>query len=166
MNASLAQSMRQGWSRFSRQPFVRLVRHCVDRVFYGGDGLDGDELDFGIGAILGLLAMPGAFISILLSDKYSSLLRFLRHETHFDVYAASLPDEYFFIVLSMVVAGAVAIWKWDKLLPDRRDYANLAPLPIPSRKYLSWRISPMPCALSSPGSWRLISMPHLRCYFL
>jgi hypothetical protein len=30
----------------------------------------------------------------------------------------------------------VAIWKWDALIPDRRDYANLAPLPIPAKHIL------------------------------
>ncbi len=47
-----------------------------------------------------------------------------------------LPDEYFFIVLAMVATGAVAIWKWDALIPDRRDYVNLAPLPIPAKHIL------------------------------
>jgi hypothetical protein len=44
-----------------------------------------------------------------------------------------LPDEYFFIVLSMVVTGMVAVWRWDSIFPDRRDYANLVPLPISTR---------------------------------
>jgi hypothetical protein len=78
----------------------------------GGD--ESGELDFGIGAMLALLAVPGAFASIL----------------------ASRQDEYFFIVLAMVATGAVAIWKWDALLPDRRDYVNLAPLPIPATHIL------------------------------
>jgi hypothetical protein len=103
-------------------------------MFYGGEYTDAGELNFGIGAMLALLALPGAFVSIFMSDKYGSLLRFVRGQpTHFDTYTASLPDEYFFIVLSMAVTGSVAVWKWDSLLPDRRDYANLAPLPIPSR---------------------------------
>ena len=120
----------------AEKPFARLVRHCLDRILHSGDNSAPGELDFGIGTILGLLAIPGAFASIFLLDKYGSLFRFLRGEGKFDAYAASLPDEYFFIVLAMVVAGAVAIWKWDSLIPDRRDYANLAPLPISSRKIL------------------------------
>ena len=46
---------------------------------------------------------------------------------------AALPDEYFFIVLSMTVTGAAAVWRWDAIFPDRRDYMNLAPLPISMR---------------------------------
>jgi hypothetical protein len=110
-------------------PFHRLVRHCLARILHGENSEPG-ELDLGLGAILGLLAAPGAFASIILAEKYGSLFRFLRGEAKFDVYAASLPDEYFFIVLAMVVTGAVAIWKWDALIPDHRDYSNLAPLPI------------------------------------
>jgi len=43
------------------------------------------------------------------------------------------PDEYFFVVLSMTVTGAIAVWRWDAIFPDRRDYVNLAHLPISSR---------------------------------
>lgn len=121
----------------SRQPagkqFARLVRHSIDRVIHGGDER---ELDFGIGALLALLAAPGLFASIIALEKYGPLFQFLYGITHFDAYTASLPDEYFFIVLAMVVTGAVALWKWDALIPDRRDYANLAPLPIPPKHIL------------------------------
>jgi hypothetical protein len=102
-------TQKNGWRR---TPFARLVRHTIERVMNGGD--ESGELDFGVGAMLALLAIPGAFASV----------------------AASLSDEYFFIVLAMVATGAVAIWKWDALLPDRRDYVNLAPLPIPAKHIL------------------------------
>jgi hypothetical protein len=128
----------QRWQIFARHRFVRLLRHCIDRIFYGGasasDTPNGD-LDLGIGIVLALLAVPGAFTSVLLSEKYGSLFLWLRGVTAFDPYAASLADEYFFIALSMAVAGSVAVWKWDSLLPDRRDYANLAPLSLPRRYF-------------------------------
>lgn len=95
-----------------REQFTRLMRHSIERVMNGGD--ESGELDFGIGAMLALLAIPGAFASV----------------------AASQSDEYFFVVLAMVATGAVAIWKWDALMPDRRDYVNLAPLPIPANHIL------------------------------
>lgn len=94
------------------KPFTRLVHHSIERVMQGGG--ESGELDFGIGAMLALLAVPGAFAS----------------------FGASPADEYFFIVLAMVATGAVAIWKWDALIPDRRDYVNLAPLPIPAKHFL------------------------------
>jgi hypothetical protein len=119
-----------------RSPFARLVRHCADRMLLGGESSGEDGVDFGVGMLLGLLALPGVFTSLFLADKYGSLFQVLRGDVDFDPYAASLPDEYFFIALSMVVTAALAVWKWDSLLPDRRDYANLAPLPISSHRFL------------------------------
>lgn len=105
-------------------------------MFHGGDASDEDGVDFGLGILLGLLALPGVFTSLFLADKYGSLFQVLRGDRDFDPYAASLPDEYFFIALSMAVTAAIAVWKWDSLLPDRRDYVNLAPLPISSHRFL------------------------------
>lgn len=58
----------------------------------------------------------------------------MRGEAAFDPFTATIPDEYLFIVLSMVVTGAAAIWRWDALFLDRRDYSNLVPLPISLRR--------------------------------
>ncbi len=143
MISVFAKPLRSHWQSLAQKPFYRLVRHCVDRIFDAGGTGDG-EFDIGIGVLLAILAAPGAFIAFALSSKYGSFFLWFRgfflHDAsslHFDPSAASLPDEYFFVVLSMAVAGAVAIWKWDSLLPDRRDYVNLVPLPIPSRHIFS-----------------------------
>lgn len=135
MITSLSPPPASKWQQSLRSPFARLVRHCVDRIFHGGETSEADGVDFGIGVVLGLLALPGIFASLFLIDKYGSLFQLIRGDLDFDPYAASLPDEYFFIVLSMVVTASVAVWKWDSLLPDRRDYNNLAPLPIRSRSF-------------------------------
>ena len=112
MSWSEARRARKGSPQRTGKPFARLVSHSIERVMNGGD--ESGEIDFGIGAMLALLAAPGAFASIV----------------------ASQSDEYFFVVLAMVAAGAVAVWKWDALIPGRRDYVNLAPLPIPARHLL------------------------------
>jgi hypothetical protein len=91
-------------------------------------------MDVGLGVILILLAMPGVMVSLLLFEKYGSLIRFLRGDGAFDPFTATIPDEYFFIVLSMVVTGAAAVWRWDALLLDRRDYTNIVPLPLSLRR--------------------------------
>jgi hypothetical protein len=106
------------------------VRLFLDRTFHGGDGSGAGEIDISLGLVLSLLAMPGALYSMLLFEKYSTLLLWMRGQLNFDPVAALVPDEYFFIVLSMVVTGAVAVWRWDALFPDRRDYMNLVPLPL------------------------------------
>jgi hypothetical protein len=91
-------------------------------------------MDVALGAILILLALPGVLVSLLLFEKYGSFIRFLRGDGVFDPFTATIPDEYFFIVLSMVVTGGAAVWRWDALFLDRRDYTNIVPLPISLRK--------------------------------
>jgi hypothetical protein len=109
------------------------VQLVVARIFRGGGDTDAEGLDLGVGLILTLLALPGGFVSIFLFDKYGSLLQWLRGQTNVDTLLIAFPDEYFFIVLSMTVTGAIAVWRWDAIFPDRRDYMNLAHLPVATR---------------------------------
>ena len=130
MIPSPAHWARRKWDAYCQEPFLLLVRLFVGRVFHGtGDSAD-SELDLSMGLVLSLLALPGGFYSLFLLEKYSSLLQWMRHEQSIDPLAGALPDEYFFIVLSMTVTGAVAVWRWDSIFPDRRDYSNLVPLPL------------------------------------
>ncbi|MBZ5523998.1 MAG: hypothetical protein LAP21_17315 [Acidobacteriia bacterium] len=134
MLPTLREYMEYQRPRFLRRPFWRLAAHFAARVFENSaDDSGEDELDLGVGSLLALLAVPGAFITILLFDKYSSLIRFFRGGPPFDPYAASLPDQYFFIVFSMAITGVVTVIKWESIFPDRRDYMNLAPLPVTTR---------------------------------
>jgi hypothetical protein len=110
------------------RPFNRLIHHYVVRIFHGAG--EGDDLQFSIPALLGLLSVPSAFSAVLLLDKYSTLKMFLLGIRNFDPYRASIPDEYSFIVYSMFITGAVVILKWDRLFPDKQDYDNLASLPL------------------------------------
>lgn len=126
-------SIRRTWADHRQRPFWRIVQLFVDRIFRGGGDSDTEGLDLGVGLVLTLLAMPGGFVSILLFDKYGTFLQWLRGATNVDPLAMALPDEYFFLVLSMTVTGAVAVWRWDAIFPDRRDYMNLVPLPISTR---------------------------------
>lgn len=123
-------ALRKKWEEQSQRPFLRLVSLFIGRVFHGSGESDTQELDFSTGLVLSLLALPGTFYSILLFDKYGSFLQWMIGHNHFDILAIALPDEYFLIVLSMVVTGVAAVWCWDSIFPDRRDYANLVPLPI------------------------------------
>src|SRR5579863_1903019 len=118
------------WEKRREQPFWRLVELFVARIFRGGGDSDTEGLDLGVGLVLTLLAMPGGFVSLLLLNKYGTFLQWLRGNTQVDPLLVALPDEYFFIVLSMTVTGAVAVWRWDAIFPDRRDYMCLVPLPI------------------------------------
>ena len=122
-------SLAAKWDAYGSRPFPLLVRLSINRIFHGSNAGD-DELNLSMGLVLALLAVPGGFASIVLFDKYGSFLQWLRGQTKFDPLTAAMPDEYFFIVLSMVVTGAVALWWWDSIFPDRRDFVNLVPLPI------------------------------------
>jgi hypothetical protein len=130
---SFSRFVQHRWARFSRTAFGCLVSLFVGRMFHGGDEPGLEQLDLGIGAILTLLAMPGLLVSLLMFEKYGSLIRFLRGDGVFDPFTATVPDEYFFIVLSMTVTGAAALWRWDSVFLDRRDHTNLIPLPVSLR---------------------------------
>src|SRR5450432_2133325 len=133
MISAIKSEIEHGWAEHQQRPFWRMVRLFVDRIFRGGGDSDTEGLDLGVGLVLTLLAMPGGFVSLLLLNKYGTFLQWLRGVTNADTLLIALPDEYFFIVLSMTVTGAVAVWRWDAIFPDRRDYMNLAPLPISTR---------------------------------
>jgi len=115
---------------FSQRPSVHLLRLFAGRMFHGGGELGADDLELGMGVVLIFLAMPGVLVSLLMFEKFGSLIRFLRGDGVFDPYVATIPDEYFFIVLSMAVSCAAALWRWNSIFLDRRDYANLVPLPV------------------------------------
>lgn len=133
MISAVMSEIRHVWAEHRQRPFWRMVGLFVDRIFRGGGDSDTEGLDLGVGLVLTLLAMPGGFVSLLLLNKYGTFLQWLRGATAEDPLVVALPDEYFFIVISMTVTGAVAVWRWDAIFPDRRDYMNLAPLPISTR---------------------------------
>jgi hypothetical protein len=134
--------MKSAWNRWrawvrkkaAEKPFVRLVGHFVNRSLRGGAESDSEELDFSTGLLLMLLPVPGTFVSIIFYDKYSTFLQWIRKDLIMEPYSASLGDEYLFIVVSMVLTGVIAVWRWDSILLDRRDFANLVHLPIPAWK--------------------------------
>ena len=117
------------WVQFTLTPFGCLLRLFTGRMFHGGE-LGSGELDAGMGTVLILMAMPGLFVSLLTFEKYGHLILWLRGGRPFDPFKATLPDEYFFIVLSLVVSAGAALWLWDSIFLDRRDYTNVVPLPV------------------------------------
>jgi hypothetical protein len=100
-------------------------------MLQGGGESGTEELGLGVGALLILLAMPGLLVSLLMFEKYGSLILWLRGAAGGDPFAGTSNDEYFFIVLTTTVTGAVALWCWDSIFANRRDHANLVHLPVP-----------------------------------
>ena len=123
------------WSHGQREkPFLRLIHLFLGRILHGSSDSDEGELSFSAGLILALLPLPGGFYAVFLFEKYSTLRLWMRGERLTDPLSATFPEEYFFIVLSMVVTGVLAVWRWDSIFPDRRDYQNLVPLPLATAK--------------------------------
>lgn len=114
-------------------PFGHLIFYFLKRMFSSDDEDGGESMSLGLGVVFAFLASPGALASLFLVNKYSTLLQFFRGQRDFNPYRASISDEYFFIVLSMTITGLVMVFRWNRLFPDRRDFLNLAPLPIPIR---------------------------------
>jgi hypothetical protein len=128
--------LRRPVRRWARRPFGLLVGHFLQKLVRGGQDDASSELDLGAGVLLGLLAVPGAFASMLMLDKYSAFLNWIRGRIGQDLYVTSITDKHLFICVAMAVAGIVTVLKWDQILPDAQDYLNLAPLPISSRRIL------------------------------
>jgi hypothetical protein len=118
------------WQRFSRRPFPHLVLHFFERFFDSELIGETGEGSLSITAALALLAVPGMLMPLFLFDKYSSLLAYFRRQRRPDVLIACIPDQYLFVSFAMTVTGIVAVLKWDSLFPDRRDFLNLAILPV------------------------------------
>jgi hypothetical protein len=117
------------------RPFTRLVEHFLHRLLRGNQE-EGSDFELGAGGLLGLLAAPGAFVTLFMLEEYSTFLNWLRGQLHRDLLVASAPDKYLFLALTMGVTGIVTVLKWDRILPDAQDYLNLAPLPVRARTVL------------------------------
>ena len=109
--------------------FRELARHFFNR-FFDNDlvAINSDEADMRatVVNILAMLAAPGMLLPFLFMTKYSNMQRMPLYVRDL----ASLGEKEFFICFSMTVMGLVTVIEWEMLFPDRRDYANLAPLPI------------------------------------
>lgn len=113
-------------------PFWYLVSHFTRRMFSSEEETGSENVSLGIGAVLAMLASPGALTCFFLLEKYAHP-RILIQGHRFDAYKFSGPDEYFLLVLSMTIIGLIMVLRWNRLFPDRRDFMNLASLPISSR---------------------------------
>jgi hypothetical protein len=77
--------------------------------------------------ILAALVFPGVAGCLLLCPKYA-FLKYWRPPIEFQ--QAVITDKIFFLSLSMILLGFVAVFEWETLLPDRKDYLILTHLPI------------------------------------
>ena len=103
----------------SKGTFGRLVTHFFRR-FFDNDTVqvDGDTLTTVVRA-LAMVMMPGLLVAFFLQNQYP------RRDL-----AGRREDEYFFVLLTFVVMGAVTVFEWEMLFPDRSDFLVLTPLPL------------------------------------
>ncbi len=103
-------------------------RHDVTRVlidhffrrFFDNDTIqvDGDTLTTVVRAV-SAVAVPGLMVAFFLQNQYPRRTLW-----------GSIEDQYFFVLFSFVVMGAVAIFEWEMLFPDRLDFLVLSPLSL------------------------------------
>ncbi|HEY1742605.1 MAG TPA: hypothetical protein VGG18_05525 [Granulicella sp.] len=98
--------------------FRMLVEHFFRR-FFDNDTIqvDGDTQTTVVRA-LAIVAMPGLMIAFFLQNQYPRPLW------------GAIGDQYFFVMFSFVVMGAVSIFEWEMLFPDRLDFLVLSPLSL------------------------------------
>jgi len=112
----------------------RITRILVDhffRRFFDNDTIqvDGDTQTTVVRA-LSIVAMPGLLIAFFLQTAYPL-------KPLFRPPWLVIEDHYFFVLFSFVVMGAVSIFEWEMLFPDRLDFLVLSPLSLKPMQMLA-----------------------------
>jgi hypothetical protein len=120
---------------------VRMLRILVNhffRRFFDSDSiqLEGETLTLVTRAIA-MVAAPGLITAFFLQNQYPQRSMWGRME-----------DQYFFILFSFVVMGAIAVFQWEMLFPDRLDFLVLTPLPIKPWQLLTAKVTALICFFS------------------
>jgi hypothetical protein len=102
-----------------------LVGHFFRR-FFDNDTLqvDGDTLTTVVRA-LAIVTAPGIAVAFRLVNQYPDPKWSYPRPPW-----AAVGDQYIFVLLSFVVMGAVSIFEWEMLFPDRLDFLVLSPLSV------------------------------------
>jgi hypothetical protein len=102
------------------QSATRILTRHFFRRFFDSDTVqvEGETLTTVVRAIA-IVAVPGLICAFFLQNQYPKRSLW-----------GAIEDQYFFVLLSFVVMGAVAIFEWEMLFPDRSDFLILTPLPL------------------------------------
>ncbi|HMF54346.1 MAG TPA: hypothetical protein VK593_08345 [Edaphobacter sp.] len=103
-----------------------LIEHFFRR-FFDNDTIqvDGDTLTTVVRAV-SVVAVPGLMVGFFLQNKYPQRPLW-----------GAIADHYFFVLFSFVVMGAVSIFEWEMLFPDRLDFLVLSPLSLKPMQMLA-----------------------------
>jgi hypothetical protein len=107
----------------------RVTRTLIDhffRRFFDNDTVqvEGDTLTTVVRA-LAIVIAPGIAICFRLMNQYPDPKWSYPRSPW-----AAIGDQYLFVLLSFVVMGAVSIFEWEMLFPDRLDFLVLSPLSV------------------------------------
>ena len=108
----------------------RTTRILVDhffRRFFDNDTIqvEGDTLTTVVRAV-SIVAVPGLMVAFFLQNQYPRRSLW-----------GAIEDQYFFVLFSFVVMGAVSIFEWEMLFPDRLDFLILSPLSLKPMQMLA-----------------------------
>lgn len=103
-----------------RQSVTRILVGHFFRRFFDNDTIqvEGDTLTTVVRAIA-IVAAPGLMVAFFLQNQYPQRTLW-----------GSIQDQYFFVLFSFVVMGAVSIFELEMLFPDRLDFLILSPLSL------------------------------------
>ncbi|HEX3437973.1 MAG TPA: hypothetical protein VHT24_14485 [Pseudacidobacterium sp.] len=126
--------------------FVVLVTHFFRRFFDNPlTSLDDENATRVIQAICAV-AVPGLMFAMSLIPSY------FRFPPPFPApprgFWPRVSDHYFYVLYTAVVTGAVTVFEWDMLFPDKIDILVLTPLPVLSRKLFTAKIVSLSAFLS------------------
>jgi hypothetical protein len=106
--------------RSEARQLALLTRHFFGRLFRN-DMVDfEDQMKERLIVVLSLMAVFFGWASLLLLFKYHFVPDINR----------SWQEKNYILTLMMLVFGLATLLEWDVLFPDRRDFLNLAPLPV------------------------------------
>ena len=134
--------------RRDRKPFRELTK-LFFRRFLENDliSLDADTRPSLVN-ILALVAAPGVFLPVLELVLYAAAYYTPLPERDL----GSLQEKAFYLCFSMTALGIATVLEWDTLLPDRRDYAVLRPLPVRLGTILAAKIAAL------AGFWAILTI--------
>jgi hypothetical protein len=116
-----------------RSPFQLLLKLFRNRFFENDTVSPGGGFQTSIYQVLGFLITVGAMVSYAALPQFDYLSRGpITAETEWGLRVLHLG----FCAYSFGVAGFAAVFYWDMLFPDRRDFLILAPFPIRLRELL------------------------------
>jgi hypothetical protein len=113
-----------------QEQFELLVRHLLDRFFNNEIvSVDGESLAL-IMTAAWAIALPTLIAAIFMFPAYHGF----PPKPPRPPFWAQVSDRYFYGMYAWVVMGAITVFEWDLLVPDKLDVFVLSVLPISNRR--------------------------------